>query len=84
MKYYVVEVAWNTNNPVHRTIVSTFDNNLFEFIDYEDFIRVKKDKIHYFKIITEIKEMYKMPKRFLVDENGEDYILGVNKSGKEK
>lgn len=72
MKYYVVEVAWNSNNPIHRTIVSTFDNNLFEFIDYEDFIRVEKDEIHYFKIIAEIKEMNKRPKKFLIDKYGKE------------
>lgn len=55
MRYYVVEVAFNSNNSIHRSIAYHHSNGHLElFGAYEGVINKRIKELAYFQVIEEI------------------------------
>lgn len=70
MTYYVVEVSFRKNNPIHRAICyHRHGGNVELFASYDGIIRENIKHLAYFEVVEEIKSMreefenqYKLPK----------------------
>lgn len=58
MTYYVVELSFSNNNPIHRSVCfHRVDGNVELFGSYEGVIHSKVEDLAFFKIVEEIPSM---------------------------
>lgn len=65
-EYYVADVAWNPNNPIHRVIAVCESGSYFSlFSDGYDSVNlvIPHKDLHYFKLVKRIpmQSSYEMP-----------------------
>lgn len=69
MTYYVVEISFRNNNPIHRAICfHRFDGHVDLFGSYEGVVSKHIEHLAHFKVVEEIESMkhgfsnqYKLP-----------------------